>query len=392
MSVRKRPISLGMQLLLFSVTRLILTTGFRMIYPFLPVFARGLGVSLAAVAFGVTLRSLLGLAAPLFSALPESRGKRIGTVVGFVFFVVGMFVVPLNPIYLVFLASLMLVMIAKIVVDPSVQGYVADNVDFSKRGRAIAITEFSWSGAFLIGVPLVGLLIAYAGWIAPFPVLGALGLLSTIALWVLIPSDRPTKTLNRVQGSMFLAILKDRPALAALGVTFLIGTANELVAIVFGAWLEVSFGLQVVALGAASAVIGLAEFGGESFVAVISDHIGLRLSVALGITGSILAGLSLPFLGGSLAGALLGLFLLFLTFEATVIASIPLITELFPRGKATLLSGNIAAFSAGRAVGALLGPIIFSFGLIGNGAASAILNLIALFVLWKFVRLTPTSK
>ena len=54
------------------------------------------------------------------------------------------------------------------------------------------MTEFAWSGAFLVGAPLTGWLIANQGWPAPFLWLGVGGLAAAIFLWrVLPPAGKP---------------------------------------------------------------------------------------------------------------------------------------------------------------------------------------------------------
>ncbi len=49
------------QILVMTLARIVLNTMHRMVYPFLAVFARGLGVDLAVIAYALTLRSLLGV-------------------------------------------------------------------------------------------------------------------------------------------------------------------------------------------------------------------------------------------------------------------------------------------------------------------------------------------
>ena len=66
-----------------------------------------------------------------------------------------------------------------------------DRVPYQRRGLMIALTEFGWSLSFIIGVPLVGFLIARRGWQAPFPWLAGAGLLSIVMLALLVPNDRP---------------------------------------------------------------------------------------------------------------------------------------------------------------------------------------------------------
>lgn len=176
-----------------------------------------------------------------------------------------------------------------------------------------------------------------------------------------------------------------RPALAGLAVSLLISTSNEVVNIVFGAWLEEGFGLQVAALGAAS-VFGAAELSGEGSVAGLTDPIGKRRAVALGIAGGALACLVLEPLGHSLTGALAGLFLFYITLEFALVGSIPLMSELVPEARATTLAGNMGSHSAGRALGALLGPALFACGMSVNATAAAGLDTLALIILLAFVR------
>ncbi|MCK7467040.1 MAG: hypothetical protein MZU91_02035 [Desulfosudis oleivorans] len=59
-------------------------------------------------------------------------------------------------------------------------------------------------------------------------------------------------------------MLTNIPALAAISIALWASAANELVNLIFGVWLEDSFGLKIAALAGASAVIGLSELGGRT--------------------------------------------------------------------------------------------------------------------------------
>lgn len=379
------PIRLRFQLAAFSVVRTVLNTGYRMVYPFLPVIARGLGVDLHAMAVAVTARSTLGLASPLLGSTADIRGRRTVMLVSLLLFAAAMVVVPLSPKYAVLLVSMLVAGAAKIAFDPAMQAYLGDRVHYTRRGLAIAVTEFGWSGAFLVGVPLTGWVIARSDWAGPFPWLAAFALASAAVLWRILPRD-PATSMRPSWASGFRSVLASRSAVAGLMVSVLISAANEVVNIVFGTWLETSFGLQVIALGAASAVIGTSELTGEGLVALLSDRLGKRRAVALGITVNALAGLALPALGRTLAGALAGLFVLYLSFEFTVVSAIPLMTELVPTARATLMAGNVGAHSAGRALGALMGPTLFGAGLVPIVTAAGLLDMAALAALLLFVR------
>ena len=380
------PVRLRFQLAAFTFTRTVLNTGYRMVYPFLPVIARGLGVDLSTVALAVTARASLGLASPFLGSAADVRGRKTVMLFSLGLSAAGFGLVSIWPTYPMLFASMLLAGGGKIMFDPAMQAYVGDRVDYSRRGLVIALTEFGWSGAFLIGIPIAGWIIARGGWAAPFRWLVAFVLLAGVLLWRMLPAD-PSPVSQRLSWSGGMrAVLASRSALAGLALGFLISLANESINIVFGAWLEDSFGLRVLALGAAAAVMGVAELGGEGLVAALADRLGKRRAVAVGISLSALACLGLPFLGRSLTGALVGLFFVYTTFEFTIVSAMPLMTELVPQARATMMAGNIGALSSGRAIGALVGPALFGLGLLANGTMAAALNLVALAVLLAFIR------
>jgi predicted MFS family arabinose efflux permease len=363
-----------------------MNTMHRMVYPFLAVFGRGLGVDLPALSIALTTRSAVGVFSPFLASVADTRGRKVGMLLGVLLFVFGTGIVVIWPTYTIFFLALIITMFGKYIFDPSMQAYIGDQVSYDRRGRVLAITELGWSLSFVIGVPLVGFLIARQGWMAPFPLLTILGLLSLGGLYLLLPKD-PMPDENRPSmWRNFQAVLTYAPALLGLSMGFLISSANEVVNLVFGVWLEDAFALQITALGAAAAVIGLAELGGESLSAGFTDRLGKLNSVGLGIVLNIMAGLALPFLARSMPGAVLGLFLFYITFEFTVVSIIPLMTEILPSARATLLSVNIAIASLGRALGAFLAVPIYNWGIIGNVLAAAAFNLLALLMVYLLNR------
>ena len=139
-------------------------------------------------------------------------------------------------------------------------------------------------------------------------------------------------------------------------------------------------------MGGTAAVIGVAELGGEGLVAAFSDRIGKRTTVGLGLIAILLTCLALPFLGSTLTGSLVGLFIFFISFEFTFVTTIPLLTELVPGARATLMAANITAAASGRALGALLGPRLFPLGLLANGLTAAGLAFLGWVILFFFLK------
>ena len=374
------------RLLVFTFARIILNTGFRLVYPFISTFARALGVEVEAVALAVTARSALGLAGPLLGNLGDSVGRKLAMLVGLLLFTAGFALVLFVPTYPSLFAALLLGAAGKIIFDPAMQAYLGDHVAYDRRSTAIAVTEVGWSGASLLGMPFIGWLIARQGWIAPFPTLALLMLFSVLLLWRVLPSDEKPTERRPTLRSAWRTILQYPSAMAALSITLLASVGNEAVNIVYGLWLEGSFSLQVAALGAASSVIGLAELSGEGLVATVTDRIGKKRAIGIGLLLTAGACLALPILARNLIGVLFGLFLFYLSFEFTFVSLISLVTELVPSSRATLMAGNLAAAAGGRALGALSGPWLYSFGVFWNALFGALLTLAAGLVLWRWVK------
>ena len=369
--------SLRWQLIAFTIIRMIFNTLHRMVYPFLAVFARGLGVDLTTISYALTARSLVGTVGPFAAAVADRRGRRFGMLFGAGLFMVGAAVVVFWPSFPGLLISLVLATLGKYIFDPGMQAYIGDRVPYEQRGRTIAITEFGWSLAFVVGVPFMGFLIARKGWMAPFPLMALLGVIIVGSLVWMLPKDDLPANPKRSRDN-FRLVLTSLPALTGLAVGLLATAANEQVNLIFGVWLEDSFGLKIAALGAASAVIGISEMSAEGLVAAFVDRLGKPRAIALGLAVNSLAALALPWLGRTEFGALVGLFFFYISFEFTIVSYLPLMTELLPSARATLMAFNMAFLSFGRAIGTFLAPRLYGLGFLAVALGAIGFNLLAL--------------
>jgi predicted MFS family arabinose efflux permease len=352
----------------------------------LAVFARGLGVDFTTLSFLVTLRSFIGMFAPVLGSISDHRGRSFGLLLGIFLFVGGMSLVALFPSFWTFSLAVLLAILSKYLFDPSMQAYFGDRVPYERRGTALAVTEGSWSLAFIAGIPLMGALIARFGWNAPFPLLAGLGVLMFAVIWRVVPRDAPQKTDETpgrpASARNVRAVLTNLPALAGISIALWASAANELVNLIFGVWLEDSFGLKIAALAGASAVIGFSELSGEGLVALTTDRLGKPRALAVGLVGNILASLLLPVVGRTEMGALVGLFLFYITFEYVLVSHIPLMTEVMPDARATLLSFNVTGHSLGRMIGALAATFIYrEFGFFPVTLMAIVFNVFALLAL-----------
>ena len=377
---------LRFQLLTFMVLRTVLNTMHRMVYPFLAVFARGLGVDVTMLSFVLTGRWFLGMFAPALGAIADQRGRRFGMLLGIFLFIIGMSLVALAPSFLTFSLAILLGILSKYLFDPSMQAYFGDRIPYERRGTALAVTEGAWSLAFVGGVPLMGWLIARFGWNAPFPLLAGLGLLMFAVVWWMVPRNDHTQP-TVASAKNVRAVLTNLPALAGISIALWASAANELVNLIFGVWLEDSFGLKIAALAGASAVIGLSELSGEGLVALTTDRLGKPRALTLGLIGNILACIVLPVVGRTEIGALVGLFLFYITFEYVLVSHIPLMTEVMPGARATLLSFNVTGHSLGRMIGALVATFVYErFGFLPVTLIAIVFNVFALLALGELTQ------
>ena len=372
------PPGLAGQVITASLCRLVLNTARRFVYPFAPVLSRGLGVPLTAVTSLIAVSQATVIPAMFFGPVADRWGYRLMMLAGLGMLVVGMLAGGFLPFYGVVLVAVFLAGMGKSVFDPAIQAYIGERVPFKRRGLVIGLVEFSWAGSTLVGIPLIAIIIDRLDWRAPFFALGGLGLVGILAVKILIPADgertfRPKKTTGfwKTWGRLLL----ERQALGTIGFAFFSSIANDNLFVVYGAWLEKSFNLGIIALGIGTSVIGAAELSGESLTAVWADRFGLKRSVIAGQTLCVISYGMLPLLGQTLPAALTGLFTIFLIYEFTIVTSLSLSTELMPRSRATMMSGFFAAAGIGRVVGALIGGHVWQAGGISaTGLVSSAFN------------------
>jgi DHA1 family inner membrane transport protein len=374
----------GLVLKISAVTlcRLVLNTARRFAYPFAPALSRGMDVPLTAVTSIIAVNQFTAVPGMFFGPLADRLGYRLMMLAGLGMLVVGMFAGGFLPVYGVVLAALFLAGLGKSIFDPAIQAYIGQRVPFHRRGLFIGLIEFSWAGSTLVGVPLTGLLIGSVGWRAPFFGMAGVGLVGIAALKILIPKENEKTIAYQSPASLLNAwrrLGRERAALGALGFGFFACAANDNLFVVYGAWLEKSFNLSIVALGFGTSVIGIAELSGESLTASISDRLGLKHAVAAGMALCIICYIVLPLLDQTLFLSLGGLFLVFLTFEFTIVSALSLCTELLPGLRATMMSGFLAAAGMGRVAGALIGgPVWLAGGISMTGMVSGAMSGLAL--------------
>ena len=335
--------------------RLVINAQFRIPYPFLPAISRGLGVPLEVASLLLTVRGLLGATSPLFGYLSDRVGRKPLMLAGLLMLIAGATLLVMGRSFGWALVAFALFGLAKSSYDPTMQADVSDVVPYEHRGRALGVTELSWSASWLFAVPLTGLLIARWSWRAPFLVIALLGvacLLGTMRLAAprTTPTDGPDRPAPRTLGAS-LRLLFSRRTLLVLAVSALVILASENFFIIYGAWMEAQFGLEPAGLGLTSIVVSVAELAAAVLSAVSVDRLGKHRALFIGLAGNACAYLLLRVVAGSFAGALAGIILLAATSEFAIVSTLPLVSELAPTARGTVTSVNQALYRHRRGRG-----------------------------------------
>jgi len=384
--IRELPKDIRKQIVPITFIHTVLFTGYRMVYPFLPAIARGLGVSYQAVSLGVTIRASFGVLTPFLGSISDIRGRKVVLVWSLIIFAGGMVLMDLAPTLIGLYIGLILTALGRMMFDPTSRAYLGDRVPIQQQGMAIALTEIGWSASSLIAMPIMGLAIASGDWTTPLPWLAGSAVVGAVLMQISIPPDAKNRDPDASWRGNLAHLFNNKSAVTGIAIGFITAMAMDMVMIAYAVWLEGSFGFKVAALGATGILLGFAELCGEGVIAAYSDRLGMRKSLGLGIGFTILASLLLPGLEKTLVGALAGLFLFSFGYESVVVAIMPFTTGIVPKARATALSTLMAARAGGHALGAFIGSKIIAETITRNALLSGGLNLAALLLLLLFVR------
>jgi predicted MFS family arabinose efflux permease len=372
-----------------TATRTVINFPRRFPYAFLPEISRQLSVSLNAVQAVVATQSGIGIVAPVFAPLSEQLGRKITLMLALSLLLVAASLGALFPQYSVFYIAIILAGTAKTIFDPASHAYIGDHVPYYRRGAAIGTFELSWAFSLIIAAPVTGFLLAETNLQVVFGCIAVLAILALFAVAFYLPADRPKKDgtkRKRIGYSNWHLLLQPAP-LGSLGYAILLAAANEMLFIVYAAWLEVSFDVVVTTLGLVTVVIAAAEIVGEFVVIGMADRIGKqRLAIMSALLASV-GYLVLPYLGVSLAIALAIIFILFIGVETAIVSTFPLFTEVLPEARALMMTGVMSAHSIGRLAGAIVGASVYRFTdsfALPMGIAF-VLTVLCAWILWHFV-------
>ncbi len=360
---------------LLTAARLVINTGHRLVSPFLPVIARGLGIPLESAGVLVAARSAAAMATPAIVTAGRRYDRRALVLVGLAIFSLGSGITALVGIYGGVLTGFVLMGLGKAVFDVSGQAYLSDRVPYESRARWLAAFETTWAGGFLIGAPVVGWLISRSGWQTAYGVIALIAGVAFIGGVMLLDEDHAEMA---ERGRLTL----DRSAIGMLAVAVLFSGADELTVIVLGAWLEDSFAIALVGIAGLASLIGLAELTGALSTGLFTDRLGKKRAVGIGLVINAVGYAAMGLSGSSVVLGVGGALVAFAGFEFLIISTFPLASELVPGGRGRYLAWLVVAISLGRVLAGVIGPALFtSIGFGANALAAVAVDALALIVL-----------
>ena len=355
---------------------------FRLVFPFLPRIAAGLGVSLSAMGTALAVREVAGLANPALGRAADRRGHGRAMVTGLIGLSLALLLHGVSTGLVVFTIGLIALSFAKSLFDVAAGAWIGDAVPFHVRGRAIGLLETSWALAFVIGMPIAALLIRAGTWRLPFLVTAAACVAMAAVSASLLSTHEPVHDAASVvpRREVWTTVVK-----AAAATFVFVGIAHSMILVTFSSWLEDTHGVSIGELGLTAFVIGTAELLGSAGTAIFGDRVGLDRSLVVGL--GLAAGASVLMMLGDTAlwTALATMAVYFMVVEYTVVVLLSLFSEIAPKARGAAMGIAFAAFAIGHAVGAVLGSQLYerigmTENLIGMAIALALGILPARFV------------
>jgi predicted MFS family arabinose efflux permease len=360
--------------------------------PYLVFIAATFSVSAESAGWLAVALSVAGLVAPVVGIVEGRVGRRTMTIIASGAFIVVCALMPFAPSFMAVLLLYLALSVARSLFTPQVQAFVGDNVPYEKRGTVVGFVELSWALGWIIGVPVFGFLIERASWWSPFLVFGLAGLVGLLLVlrYAILRDDAPREmavvTAKAFDWDSVRRVWTNATAVLILIFGVLISFSAQLATLTYAPWLVEQFGLTPAQLGLVSIVLGVADVVAEIATIVLVDRIGKRRSVIVSMALYAASFLLVIALSGALAPLMAALFLVFLTFEFGLVASLAVATEAAPDARATMSGFVVATHSLGRIIASLIALPLFGLGGLNSVmAVAAVFTALSVVVFW-FVR------
>lgn len=379
------------------LTRLLVNTANQLFTPFLTIIAAGLGTDVITLGRLLGLRSSMAVFAPLFGSLADRWGYRLIMRLELLIGIGGLLLVGSSTHLWMTVVGMVWLGVGFYAFVPTLRAYLAEQLPYARRARGFGILEYSWALSGIVGLFVMGQVIAVAGWRAPFYVL-AVGLVVAWVVFAELPptgrshpggsttSSHPRQTHWRTQFWQFFRLTENRTS--AWG-AILAGTVANFgmlhISVIYGGWLATEYKLSAEQLGTVALVIGCADLCGSGLASIVADRFGKRRGVLFGWGGAFLVMVLLPWLDRNLLWAVGTLVLLRASSEFGIICHMSLVSGQSTTQRGKVMTLSFAAGVVGGTLASFTGPPAYTaYGVWGLGpvAALALAVAIGMMLIW----------
>jgi len=374
--------------LLLIMVRLVRDTSVRMMYPFLNDYAQGLGITLAAMGGLLMLRTAMVALAPFFGHRADKIGAKPLLMLGFALQSIGLLAFGFSSGIWTAAAGILVLGVSDAMTYPLMQAYISGNAAARQQGRALITVEYSWAITGIVIMPVIGWLIGGMGWQTPFRMLSVFSVLAIFVLAFLLPASHPKPRHERVSFfSQLSVIFRDRSALGAVLVSATIFIAAEVYFVTWGAHLARDFHLSPERIGQVASGLGVMELLGSIIASLIIDRVGKRRGVMAGVIFFLFSLVALIGLNQSLWATLIGMGLISIAIEYSIVSTIPLMAIQRPANRATVLALGAMAGALTRSVSDPTSTwLLENHGYLSAMAYGFLALIVALALLWGWVQ------
>lgn len=402
---RYRLASFPLLLTVSVLTRLLVNTANQLFNPFLTIIAAGLGVDVITLGQLLGLRSSMAVFAPLFGSLADRWGYRLIMRLELAIGIGGLLLVGSSTHFWMTVLGMVLLGIGFYAFVPTLRAYLAEQLPYNRRARGFGILEYSWALSGIVGLFVMGQVIAMAGWRAPFYGVAA----GLVVAWFVFAELPPTGRSSQVTEltaarhssgwfggwsrmgerlRQFFTLAENRRS--AWG-AILAGTVANFgmlhIAVIYGGWLATDYGLSAEQLGTVALVIGCADLCGSGLASIVADRLGKRRGVLLGWLGALLVTALLPWLNESLIWAVAALVLLRASSEFGIICHMSLVSGQSTTQRGKVMTLAFAVSIVGGTLASFTGPPAYTaYGVWGLGPVAALALAVAIGMMFIWVK------
>lgn len=335
--------------------------------PLLPWIAQDAGITFDRASLLVAAYALAyALAAPLFGAWSDTRGRRRTILAGLAVLAAGTALTGTAQGFVALVLFRALTGIGAAMVEPAVFAVVGDRFPYAQRGRIMGIVIGAMIAATLFGVPAGGFLAEYGGWRLTFWLIAAAIAVTLVLAVAGIPEDAPAGSDRRPRLSASLRHLGAALAVPsiqlALLATFLWYGGLQGMFANIGVFYHLHYGLTVGDNGMVIMIAGLGSVLGSLFGGELADRLGKGLVLGCSALVTASALLALSRVTDSLWSAI-ALHVLWATaFGAGQAALTVLVSQLNPDARGSVLALNSAAMFAGMAAATAASSVLLAGG------------------------------